>query len=64
MRKPAIPRVSTGDATARAAFDAIKQTLDQITGQAANVTRLEPLPASATLSQVIARVNEITARLQ
>lgn len=64
MRKPAIPRVNTGDAVSRQAFEAIKQTLDQITGQASNVERLPELPDDATLSEAIARINEITRRLQ
>ena len=41
-----------------------EQTLDAITGQAPNRARLEPLPATATLQDVIARLNEVVARLQ
>jgi hypothetical protein len=42
----------------------VKQNLDSITGQARNVERLQPLPETATLAQVIERLNAITARLQ
>jgi hypothetical protein len=64
MKKAAIPTVRTGQPDVDRAFDAIKQNLDSITGQARNVERLQPLPADASMAQVIARLNEITARLQ
>lgn len=64
MRKAAIPTVNTGDAALDRALSAIKQNVDAITGQARNVERLEPLAATATLEQVIARLNTLTERLQ
>lgn len=64
MKKAAIPTVRTGQPDVDRAFDAIKQNLDSITGQARNVSRLSPLPANATLAQVISRLNEIAERLQ
>lgn len=64
MSKAAIPAVRTGQPDLDRAMSAIKQNLDAITGQARNVNRLAPLPADATLAQVIDRLNEITARLQ
>jgi hypothetical protein len=42
----------------------VKQTLDSMTGQAQNRPRLDPLPATATLQDVIARLNEVVARMQ
>jgi hypothetical protein len=41
---------------------AVKENLEQIMGQ--RLDPLKPLPSSATLSDVIAKVNEIIARLQ
>lgn len=64
MSKPAIPRVAALRPDVDLALGAIKQTLDEITGQARNVDRLEPLATTATLAQVIARMNEIVARMQ
>lgn len=64
MRKAAIPAVTTGDATLDRALSAIKQNLDAITAQARNVERLQPLATTATLEQVIERLNTLTERLQ
>lgn len=64
MRKAAIPTVATNDANLDRALAAIKQNLDAITAQARNVQRLEPLPSTATLAQVIERLNALTERLQ
>jgi hypothetical protein len=62
--KPGIPVVRSGNPSVDAAHTAIKQTLDAITGQARNQTKLEPLPATATTAQIIERLNDIAARLQ
>lgn len=64
MKKAAIPTVRTGQPDVDRAFDAIKQNLDAITGQARNAQRLAPLPANATLTEVVARLNLLTERLQ
>jgi hypothetical protein len=64
MKKAAIPTVRTGDSNVDRAIDAIKQNLDVITGQTRGVDKFQPLPANASLSQVIARLNELVARLQ
>lgn len=64
MKKAAIPTVRTGQPGVDRAFDAIKQNLDSITGQARNADRLQPLPANATMAQIVNRLNEIVARLQ
>jgi hypothetical protein len=62
--KPAIPNTRTGDARTDLALAAMKQTLDQITGQARNAVRLDPLPSTATTADIIDRLNAITERLQ
>lgn len=64
MSKPSIPRTSTGNPAVDQSIAAIKQTLDEITGQARNVDRLKPLAATATLPQVVERLNEMLARMQ
>jgi hypothetical protein len=64
MRKSAIPTVNTGQFELDQFAAAVKQNLDSITAQARNVERLQPLPQTATLAQVIERLNVITARLQ
>jgi hypothetical protein len=64
MPKPVIPAVpSSAGAQGRALFDAsVKETLEVITG--ARVGKITALPSGATLADVIAKVNEIVARLQ
>jgi len=64
MRKPVIPAVPVSAvAHGRAKFDnAIKESLEVITG--ARVGKIVALPSDATLADVIAKVNEIVARLQ
>lgn len=64
MTKAAIPVVRTQQVDLDAAMAAVKQNLDAITGQARNVQRFQPLPATATLADVITRLNEIVDRLQ
>jgi hypothetical protein len=64
MTKAAIPVVTTGQFDIDQFAAAVKQNMDAITAQARNVERLQPLPATATLADVITRLNAITARLQ
>lgn len=64
MSKSAIPAVLTGKPDVDRALSSMKQNLDEITGQARNATRFEPLPATATLADVIERLNAVVARLQ
>jgi hypothetical protein len=64
MSKSAIPAVLTGKPDVDRALSSMKQNLDEITGQSRNATRFEPLPATATLADVIERLNAVVARLQ
>jgi hypothetical protein len=64
MSKPAIPAVRTGQPLLDNALSATKATLDAITGQAKNTTRLAPLETTATTAQIIERLNAITERMQ
>lgn len=62
--KPSIPTVLTDDESLNQFNNAVKQTLDAITGKSRNVPRLEPLASTATLPEVIERLNQVIARLQ
>lgn len=64
MSKPAIPSSRTGKTDVDQALSSIKQTLDDITGQARNATELHPLASTATLPEVITQLNAILARIQ
>lgn len=64
MSKAAIPAVLTGKPDLDRALSSMKQNIDEITAQARNVTRLDPLPSTATLADVIERLNSVVARLQ
>lgn len=64
MSKAAIPAVLTGKPDLDRALSSMKQNIDEITAQARNVEKLEPLPATATLADVIERLNAVVARLQ
>lgn len=64
MSKSAIGSVNTPNPALNQALAAIKQNLDQITGQTKDSKRMEPLLPNATSAEIIARLNEIAARLQ
>lgn len=63
-KKAAIPVVRTGQPELDRALAALKQNVDAIVGQARNVDKIDPLPANASLADVIARLNQIVERLQ
>jgi mannose/fructose-specific phosphotransferase system component IIA len=62
--KPAIPPVNTGNGDVDRFAEAVKQTLDGMTGQQKNVVKLVPLPDTATSAEQIAQLNAMLARLQ
>lgn len=63
--KPGLPLVKgTGDPQLDLFCQNVKQSLDGMTGQTRGRPKLEPLPATATLAEVIERVNEIVRRMQ
>lgn len=64
MTKAAIPVVRTQQPELDRAMAAVKQNLDAITGQARNTPKLAPLPSTATLADVIERLNTLLDRLQ
>lgn len=59
-----VPVLNSGAADLDAFADAVKQNLDFITGQRKNSVKLLPLPATATLADVITRTNALLARIQ
>lgn len=64
MKKPAIPDTPKPAATPAERFlfdDAVRRNIDMLTGRLGG--RVSPLPADATLDDVIAKINEILARL-
>lgn len=61
--KPAIPETRTGRQEDRF-FEVVKQTLDSITGQQKNATKLQPLASTATTDEIITQLNAILTRIQ
>jgi hypothetical protein len=62
--KPAIPTAKTGKPDVDMALSAVKQTLDEMTGQARNSAQLQPLPDTASTADIIRQLNAILARIQ
>jgi len=61
VSKQIIPEVRATDAYDFLFKKAVKDNIDQLTG--VTLPRLEPLTATATLADVIMKVNELVARL-
>lgn len=62
MTKRAIPQVPVAD-QARMRFDqSVKENLEIITGQ--RVGAIAELDSSATMSEIVSKINEIVRRLQ
>ena len=64
MSKAPIPTVHTGRPDLDQALAAMKRNLDEIGGQLRGREPLQPLPSTASLTDVINRLNEVIARLQ
>lgn len=64
MKPAAIPALQTADAGLRGFAEAAKHNLDMLTGQHRNLTRLAPLAATASTTEIIERLNVLLARLQ
>lgn len=63
MKKPSIPQVPRSDSAQRTLFDsAVKESIEVITGKRGG--SVKPLEPDATLAEVVARFNELVARLQ
>lgn len=64
MSASSIPVVQTGDQNTRMAHQRVKERLDVLAGLTKNTLPLEPLPTTASLADVITRLNEILERMQ
>lgn len=62
MKKPAIPSVmGVQDPVARNMLSALKENVEIITGL--RTQPIQPLPATATLTDAISKINEIIERV-
>jgi len=62
-KKPGIPAVNLQDRTLNQVISAIKENIEVITGARLGVGETSQLAATATLSDVIVKLNEIIAKL-
>lgn len=62
--KAAIPVVVTGEPDMSRFCSAVKQNLDEISGRSRNASPISPLATTASSAEIIAKINEIIARLQ
>ncbi len=63
FRKPGIPAVNTPDRTLNQAISAIKENIETINGARIGIGEISTLDPAATLTEVVAKVNEIIVRL-
>jgi hypothetical protein len=63
MSKPAIPSTSGLPIDVARVLEPIKQNVELITGSRPGSTALSKLPATASLADVIAKVNQIISRI-
>lgn len=62
--KAAIPVVVTGEPDITRFCAAVKQNLDEISGRTRSSAPIAPLSTTASTAEIIAKMNEIIARLQ
>lgn len=62
IRKPTITTAGLSPELAKA-LEPVKQSVEMITGARLGMKEINGLPTSATLEQVIGRLNEVIARL-
>lgn len=62
--KAPIPVLRSGNSEIDRFGEAVKQSLDSLTGQQKNAVKLLPLPATATNADIIARLNALLERIQ
>jgi hypothetical protein len=64
MRKPAIPTTSMLPQDIARVVEPLKQNVELITGSRPGAVSIDPLPATATLADVITQVNLILSRIE
>jgi hypothetical protein len=62
-KKPAIPPYSSADKTLTIALAAMKENIELMTGARPGSTQILPLGTAASTSAIIAKINEIVAKL-
>lgn len=62
-KKPGIPAINLQDRTLNQVISAMKENIEVITGARLGVGETSTLPAEATLSDVIVKLNEIIVKL-
>lgn len=60
--KAQIPSTAGVDPTLKRILDPMKENIEQLRGR--RQTKIEPLSASATNSEIIAKINEVIERMQ
>jgi hypothetical protein len=63
MSKAGVPTHNSQDQALNRVLSALKQNVDEMTGQSRNAPALVTLPPTASLADVIATINKIIARL-
>ena len=63
MKKPAIPGTSSLSQDLARVIEPIKQNVEIITGARPGVSEIQPLASTASLSDVISKVNELISRI-
>ena len=63
MKKPGIPAVNIPDQQLAQILSALKENVEIITGARPQVSQIDQLSTAATLSDAIAKINEIVIRL-
>jgi hypothetical protein len=64
MKAPSIPSTQGVPKNVRAVVEPMKQALEHVLGRRPKQPAIAPLAADATLDEVIAKVNELIARVQ
>ena len=63
MKKPSIPGTSSLSQELARILEPIKQNIEVITGARPGVSEIQPLASTASLSDVISKVNELISRI-
>lgn len=64
MRKPAIPPTSTLPLEVARVVEPIKTNIEMMTGARPGAVSLDPLPSTATLTEVITQLNKLLSRIE
>ncbi len=64
MRKPSIPATGNLSQELARVIEPLKANVELITGARPGAVSIDPLPATATLSDVITQVNLILSRIE